>query len=166
MKKNVLLFTALWTFTAASPAEEVKPASGADGIAKPTDYRDFRLIAVSQRADDQTLRAILGNAVAIEAVRTGTTRPWPNGTILAKLSWKQKPSTQFPAALLPGEFASAAFMVKADGKYAATGGWGWGEWIGLEQKPYDKPGFAQECVACHASVKDQDWVFTQPVKLP
>jgi hypothetical protein len=166
MKKDIPLVAVLLAFTSLPCAEETKVAPGQNGIAMPADYRNFRLIGVSQRSDDQTLRAILGNEVAIEAVRAGRTNPWPNGTILAKLGWKQKQSSQFPAAILPGEFSSAAFMVKDDARYAATGGWGWGEWIGLELKPYDKPGFAQECVACHASVKDQDWVFTRPVKLP
>ena len=57
-------------------------------------------------------------------------------------------------------------MIKDDVKYAATGGWGWGRWIGTELKPTDKPDFAQECLACHEIVKDQDHVFTRPVKLP
>lgn len=165
MKKTVLfLATAL-----ASPllyAEEAKVAVGSNGVAMPQGYKDFRLIGVSSRSDDQTLRAILGNDIAVEAARAGKTNPWPNGTILAKLNWKQKTSDKFPAATIPGDFGRADFMIKDDVKYASTGGWGWGRWIGLEQKPYDKPDFAQECLACHAIVKDQDHVFTRPVKLP
>lgn len=166
MKKNILLFPVLLAFAALSHAEEAKAPSANNDIAIPAGYKDFRLIGVSQRADDQTLRVILGNDIAIEAARAGKTNPWPNGTILAKLGWKHKQSDVFPAATLPDGFASAAFMIKDDTRYAATGGWGWGEWTGLEQKPYDKPGFAQECVGCHASVKDRDWVFTRPVRLP
>lgn len=137
-----------------------------DSIAILSDYRSFRLIAVSQRTDEHALRAILGNDVAIAAVRSGTMNPWPNGAVLAKLTWKQTQSDTFPSAQVPSEFIGAAFMVKDNRRYASTGGWGWGEWTGLELKPYDKPGAAQECVACHLSVKAQDLVFTRPASLP
>lgn len=165
MKKS-LLFLAILLALPSLHAEEAKPAVGANGIAMPEGYKNFRLIGVSQRSDDQTLRAILGNDIAIDAARAGKTNPWPNGTVLAKLNWKHKTSDKFPAATIPGDFGRADFMVKDDKKYAATGGWGWGRWIGMEQKPYDKADLAQECLACHSAVKDQDFVFTRPVALP
>ena len=50
---------------------------------------------------------------------------------------------------------------------AFFGGWGYARWLGADQKPYGKDaGFVQECVGCHTPVKDRDWVFTHPVKLP
>jgi hypothetical protein len=165
MRKAFLLSTALLALEFAAQAQETAKAPG-QGMDMPRDYKNFRLIGVSQRPDDQSLRAILGNEIAVQAARAGKTNPWPNGAILAKLVWKQKQSAQFPSATVPDAFSSAAFMIKDDVKYAETAGWGWGEWAGLDQKPYDKPGFAQECVACHSSVKSQDWVFTRPVDLP
>mgnify|MGYP003352266756 CR=1 FL=1 len=49
----------------------------------------------------------------------------------------------------------------------ATGGWGFGRWLGTEQRPYGTDAnFAQECFGCHAGAKDSDWVFTTPVHLP
>ncbi len=43
----------------------------------------------------------------------------------------------------------------------------YGRWLGAEQRPYGKDAtFVQECVGCHTPVKDRDWVFTHPVKLP
>lgn len=164
--KKPLVFLAVLLTVSPPQAEESKVAAGANGIAMPQGYLDFRLIGVSQRSDDQTLRAILGNDVAIAAARAGKTNPWPNGTILAKLGWKHKASDKFPAATIPGDFTRADFMIKDDVKYAATGGWGFGRWIGMELKPSDKPDLAQECLACHDMVKDQDRVFTRPVKLP
>lgn len=166
MNKDSLLSTVLLLISTLSHADETKPANGGSGIELPPDYRDFRLISVSQRSDSQTLRAILGNDIAVEAARAGKTNPWPNGAILAKLGWKHQQSDKFSAALVPGEFTGAAFMIKDDVKFAATGGWGWGEWVGPQLKPDDKPGFAQECLACHSAVKDQDLVFTRAVKLP
>jgi hypothetical protein len=164
--RKAIVFIAAALAVSTLHAEEPKVAVGANGIAIPQGYKDFRLIGVSQRADDQTLRAILGNDVAVAAARAGQTNPWPNGTVFAKLGWKHKPSDTFPAATIPGDFTRADFMIKDDVKYAATGGWGFGRWIGLELKPYDKPDLAQECLGCHTAVKGQDFVFTRPVKLP
>jgi len=166
MKSPWLIFALSCVFPVFVHAEEPKIAAVESGIALPPGFQDFRLIGVSQRSDSQTLRAILGNDVAVAAARSGQTKPWPNGAVLVKLVWKQKQSDKFPAATVPGEFSAAAVMVKDQEKFAATAGWGWGEWSGLALKPADKPGFAQECVACHAAVKDQDWVFTQAAKLP
>ena len=163
---KIALFLAATLAAPLLQAEQAKVAPGPNGIPIPEGYKNFRLIGVSQRADDQTLRAILGNDVAIEAARAGKTNPWPNGTIFAKLNWKQKTSEKFPAATIPGDFGRADFMIKDDVKYAATGGWGWGRWIGMDLKPYDKPDIAQECLGCHNMVKDQDHVFTRPVSLP
>lgn len=158
------LFALLSLLAPPSHAEETPKASG--GIAFQADYGDFRLIAVSQRSDDQTLRAILGNDIAVAAARAGKTNPWPDGAILAKLAWQQRQSQAFPTATVPGAFSSVAFMVKDAKKYPSTGGWGWGEWAGQELTAYEKPGFAQECAACHAKAKDADWVFTHPAPLP
>ena len=150
----------------ASLAQAEVPQSTSGDISFPADYKDFRLIALSQRSDDQTLRVILGNNIAVEAARSGKTNPWPNGAILAKLGWKHKQSPVFPTATLPDTFTSTAIMIKDTVKYAATGGWGWGEWNGLDKQAYNKSGFAHECVACHTKVKDQDLVFTRPAPLP
>ncbi len=165
MKKAVIFLAALVTASQAF-AEPAAVAPAPNGITLPQGYKNWRLIAVSQRTENQTLRAILGNDIAIEAARSGKTNPWPNGTILAKLNWKQKTSESFPAAVSPGDFVHADFMVKDDTKYAATGGWGFARWVGMEQKPYDKGDVAQECLGCHGMMKNQDLVFTAPVKLP
>ncbi|HUL13006.1 MAG TPA: cytochrome P460 family protein [Methylococcaceae bacterium] len=113
------------------------------------------------------MRAILGNGIAIDAARQGKTNPWPEGTIPAKLHWKQKNSDTFPTAIVPGEFVHAEFMIEDSEKYAATGGWGIARWLGDRQQPYVKDAaFVQECIGCHTKVRSQDFVFTAPVKLP
>ena len=150
---------------AADPASEVKPAP--NGIELPSGYKNWRVIAVSHRSDNGSLRAILGNDIAVEAARAGDTKPWPNGTVLAKLVWKNRTDDHWPAATVPGKFVHAEFMIKDAAKYADTLGWGWARWLGTEQKPYGKDAsFSQECVGCHTPVKSQDYVFTRPVILP
>ena len=49
----------------------------------PPDYRDWKLISVAHEAgNNNDLRAILGNDVAIESYRDGKL-PFPDGTIIA-----------------------------------------------------------------------------------
>jgi hypothetical protein len=138
----------------AQPTIAAKPEHGA--------YKDWRLIGISHRLDKNSLRAILGNNVAIAAVRSGTTNPWPDGTILAKLAWKEKQHPNWPQAVIPGEFVIADAMVKDSKKYAETGGWGFGHWEGQNLVMNDKAKSAT-CFACHTPMKDRDYVYTFPI---
>ena len=148
---------------AADP--EVSPAP--NGIAFPAGYQDWRVIAVSHRTDNNTLRVILGNDQAVAAARAGQTKPWPDGAVLGKVVWKDASAAHWPAATVPGQFVHVEFMFKDANKYTSTGGWGWARWKGLDQQPYGKDAnVAQECVTCHTPVKENDWVFTQPAALP
>lgn len=133
----------------------------------PEDYKNWSLIASSHRIDNQSLRVILGNDIAVQAARKGQTNPWPDGSILAKLVWKDTVHEKWPAATVPGAFVHAEFMFKETDKYAETGGWGFARWVGTEQQPYGKDAtFVKECFDCHTPVKENDYVFTQPATLP
>ena len=102
-----------------------------------------------------------------DLAREGRTNPWPDGAILGKLGWRDTTHANWPTAQVPGDFVHAEFMVKDAAKYAATGGWGFGRWLGMNQTPYGKDAnFVQECFGCHTPVKNNDWVFTHPAKLP
>ncbi len=145
--------------------QTVKPSP--NGIHLPEAYKDWKVISISHRIDNKTLRTILGNDIAIKAARAGKTNPWPNGTILGKLVWKQQAKKNWPKAIAPDKFVHAEFMIKDSKKYKSTGGWGYARWKDLDQKPYGKDkNFAQECVSCHTPVKDNDWVFTIPAIMP
>lgn len=138
-----------------------------NGIKFPAGYQDWRVISVSHRLDNNTLRVILGNDKAIAAARAGKTNPWPDGAILGKVVWKQTAEVAWPTAIAPDKFVHAEFMFKDAKKYAGTGGWGYARWLGMEQKPYGKDAsFTQECQGCHTPVKDNDWVFTKPAPMP
>ena len=147
------------------PADDVAPAP--NGIAYPQDYRDWRVIASSHRLDNNTLRVILGNDIAIAAARSDTTRPWPDGTILGKLVWKDTVHEAWEKAVVPGEFVHAEFMLKDARRWPDTGGWGFARWQGMDQQPYgDDATFVQECFGCHTPMQDNDYVFTRPARLP
>jgi len=166
MKRITLLaFTLLTALGAVAADTKVAPAP--NGITIPEGYKNWRLIAPSYRADKKHIRVILGNDIAIEAARSGKTNPWPNGTIFAKLAWKEKAEEAFPAALGPADFVQAEFMFKDSKKFAKNDGWGYARWVGLDQKPYGKDAsFDQECVTCHTLTKSNDWVFTKPAVMP
>jgi hypothetical protein len=126
------------------------------------DYQDWRLLGVSHRLDKQFVRAILGNNIAIEAGRNGKIKPWPDGTVFAKVSWKESVHPNWPQAIVPGEFVGAEAMIKDSKKFAETGGWGFGRWEGKNLVMNDKEKSAT-CFACHTVMKDKDFVFTTPV---
>ena len=163
-----VVMTFLLTAAAAvadPPKAEVAPAP--NGIRIPEGYKNWRLLSSSHRTDNNTLRVVLGNDVAIEAAKSGKTNPWPDGSILAKLVWKDSQHEKWPAATVPGKFVHAEFMIKDAKMYAATGGWGFARWLGTEQQPYGKDAaFVQECYACHIPVKQDDYVYTHPSSMP
>ena len=161
----IVISLALVTGIVFSLNKEILPAP--NGITLPQGYRDWRMISLSHREDNKTLRVILGNDVAINAAREGKTNPWPDGAVLAKLVWKDTSHEKWAKATIPGKFVHAEFMVKDAKKYSSTGGWGFARWIGMEQKLYgNDASFVQECFGCHTPVKDNDYVFTHPSLLP
>ena len=81
------LMIVLCAALAGSSQNEILPAP--NGITLPEGFKDWRVIASSHRTDNNTLRVILGNDVAIEAAREGMTNPWPDGALsLQSLSGK------------------------------------------------------------------------------
>lgn len=163
MLRYVLTLAGALAASATSLAVEPAP----NGITMPEGYRDWPMLAVHYRSDNDTLRAVLGNDVAQKAAREGRTNPWPDGTTFAKLVWKAVKHDRWETAAVPGDLVHVEFMTKGAEKYASTGGWGYARWVGMEQKPYGKDAdFVQECLGCHTPVKDRDYVFTHPVKVP
>jgi hypothetical protein len=152
----------------------------------PQGYRDWKLISVSRltaggaggptsqpsasmAGGGSQLRAELGNDVAIQAYRASKL-PFPDGSIVAAIHWAETSSVSndevlaagFPGAgirsFVPGPVVNMQFMVKDSKRYAATGGWGFGDFKD------GKPGSAalmKTCFPCHEPAKDRDFVFTR-----
>lgn len=159
-QKNRLgwLLAAASILTVTSVVRAETPAA-----AKPVhgEYKDWRVLGVSHRLDRKFVRSIVGNDIAINAARAGKTAPWPDGTVIAKLSWKEQVHPNWPQAIMPGEFAGAEAMIKDSKKFAETGGWGFGHWEGSKLVMNDKEKTAI-CFACHTPMKDHDYVYTTP----
>ena len=138
-------------------------ASPIYGIAIPPGYRDWKLISIAhEEGSFNDLRAQLGNDIAIEAYRKGTL-PFPDGAIIAAIHWKYVPSEVNNKAFgraqsfVAGPTTNIQFMVKDSKKYAATGGWGFGDF--KDGKPGDEA-LHKTCFPCHEPAKDRDFVFT------
>lgn len=163
---SIILFFALITITPnVLNAETISPA--ANGIKYPVGLKNWQVLSTSYRNDNNTQRVILGNNIAIKASRSGQTNPWPKGTILAKLVWKNTEHSQWKTAIVPGEFIHSEIMIKDSNTYKTTGGWGYARWVGATQQPYGKDkSFAQECFSCHTHAKNTGYVFTKPPMIP
>lgn len=130
----------------------------------PPGYRDWRLISVVREAgklDD--IRAVLGNDIAIKAYREGT-RPFPEGTIIARLAWGFLPSEENNKTFGTKQSYVAGppkngvqFMIKDSVKYAATGGWGYGQ---FDDGKAASASMLTSCYPCHKAFKEHDFVFT------
>jgi len=163
---QIFILNALFFLPSVSHAQNVQAAP--NGIEYPKGLTNWRVIGTSMRNDNNTQRVILGNSIAITAARAKTDKlQWPEGTILAKLVWKNETLSTWKAATVPGDFVHAEIIVRNTKKYASTGGWGYARWTGLDLKPYGQDSsFAETCANCHKAAESTGFVFTQPAKIP
>jgi hypothetical protein len=133
-------------------------------------YEDWPAVAVSHPEEAKNLLVIVANPAMIEAYRAGVPdngEPFPDGSRIAKITWrsKQNPEAPFPV-LVPDALAAVGCMVKDSGRFSDSGGWGWGQFNydtasdtfapDTEQQAND----AQCGFACHSIVEAKDYVFT------
>jgi hypothetical protein len=132
----------------------------------PAGYRDWRLVSVAHEEGNlNDIRAILGNDAAIKAYRGGKL-PFPDGTIIARIAWKDVPSEENdrvfgrPQSFVPGSAPEwyLQFMVKDSKKYATTRGWGYAQ-FDKDGNPADEAKL-NTCAPCHEPAKENDFVFT------
>ncbi|MET0504123.1 MAG: cytochrome P460 family protein [Luteibacter sp.] len=149
--------TAAIALAASAPRDDEK--SPIYGVTVPKGYRHWEFIAPAHESPPlDELRVVVGNDIAVRAYREGTL-PFPDGSVLVKLAWKHQPSGEFAPAYVPGAATTIQVMEKDSRKYASSGGWGFGRFVGAT--PVD---IAQHrtCLGCHKdNVKDHDLVFTR-----
>jgi hypothetical protein len=164
----VVALVPLAGLTACQAAES--PPAGRDaspiyGITLPPGYRDWPLVTVAREEgtlDD--LRAVLGNDVALRAVRRGTL-PYPDGTVMARVAWHYVSSPDDDRVL--GDSVShvagapkngVQIMVKDSRRYRSSGGWGFAQFN--DGKPAAESVQAT-CVGCHSAARARDFVFSR-----
>lgn len=140
-------------------------------------YEDWQTVAVSQT--ETVINAILANPVTIDAYRAGVPgngKPFPDGSKMVKIHWKQKKSTEAPdpTTVVPDTLQSVGFMVRDSKRFADSGGWGYAVFVYDAASDTYKPGTlahqppqgddAKCGFACHTIVKGKDYVFTEYAK--
>lgn len=164
-KLLVLIITAMVTYSAfAEMIPETQKVTAKD-VEMPKDFRQWQRVATSYRTDKNSLRVIIANDIAWKAMQEGG-KQFPDGAKIGKITWKEKHHEKWDAAIVPGEFQHIDFMQKDSKQFAATGGWSFSRWLGLDLKRDHKDMEGQECFACHTIVKDNDYVFTEPAIMP
>jgi hypothetical protein len=170
MRKNIALWMlpagvsaiCLSFVVAGAATDNVSPIYG---VSLPEGYRGWQMITVAHEAGkNNDIRAILGNDVAMKAFRDGT-RPFPDGTVIARLAYVYKSSPEndavFPApqSFVAGNPTNVQISVKDSKKYAGSGGWGYGQFesgVANQSEPLLK-----SCFACHAKLDQlKDFVFS------
>jgi hypothetical protein len=133
-----------------------------NGVAFQLGFEGWKPISFTDRGDNNTLRIILGNDIAVKAAKSGNVSPWPDGTRFAKVAWQQAASED--GLIYPGKFVQVEFMVKDSRLYKHSEGWGWGRWRGTGLKPYGTDSrFVSECTGCHLPMRGDDFVYTLPI---
>ena len=133
-----------------------------NGVPFQADFETWKPISFTDRGDNNTFRAILGNPIAVKAAESGNVSPWPDGTRFAKVAWQQAVGED--GIVYPGKFVQVEFMLKDSELYRKTEGWGFGRWRGTELKPYGSDAqFVNECTGCHEPMIPNDFVYTLPI---
>ena len=90
-------------------------------------YEDWSV--VSSARTDEVLKVIVANPTMINAYKAGIPgngQPFPDGSMIAKLQWKPKKSTEAPFVVdVPDVFKQAFLMEKDSKRFANSGGWGY-----------------------------------------
>jgi len=132
-----------------------------------SDFRGYEDWAVvSSARTDQILKVIVANPTMINAYKAGIPgngQPFPDGSMVVKLQWTPKKSTEAPFVVdVPDLFKEAFVMEKDSKRFPKSGGWGYA--VFDYDAPSDKftadPKSPSDCgYACHTPVKAKDYIF-------
>ena len=127
-------------------------------------YEDWSVVS-SARTED-VLKVIVANPAMIGAYKVGTPgngQPFPQGSMIVKLQWKPKKSTEAPFAVdVPDIFKQVFVMEKDNKRFPKTGGWGYAvyNYDAAANKFSADPSALQDCgQTCHVAVKAKDYIF-------
>src|SRR5580704_15037440 len=132
-----------------------------------SDFRGYEDWAVASSArTDEILKVIVANPTMIRAYKAGVPgngQPFPDGSMIVKLQWKLKKSTEAPFAVeVPDVFSQAFVMEKDNKRFSKSGGWGYAvfNYEAASDKFTADPKSLSDCgYACHTPVKAKDYIF-------
>jgi hypothetical protein len=127
-------------------------------------YEDWPV--VSSARTDEVLKVIVANPAMITAYKAGVPgngQPFPEGSMIVKLQWKPKKSTEAQFAVdVPDVFRQAFVMEKDSKRFPKTGGWGYAvfNYDAASDKFTADPKSLSDCGhTCHVAVKSKDYIF-------
>jgi len=132
-----------------------------------SDFRGYEDWAVvSSARTDEILKVIVASPTMIKAYKAGVPgngQPFPEGSMIVKLQWKLKKSTEAPFAVeVPDVFSQAFVMEKDSRRFSKSGGWGYAvfNYEPAADKFTADPKSLSDCgYACHTPVKAKDYIF-------
>ena len=132
-----------------------------------SDFRGYEDWAVASSArTTEVLKVIVANPTMINAYKAGVPRngqPFPDGSMIVKLQWKPKKSTEAPFVVdVPAVLAQDFLMEKDSKRFPKTGGWGYAvfNYDGPSDKFTPDPSPSDCGQSCHVAVKEkQDYIF-------
>jgi Cytochrome P460 len=132
-----------------------------------SDFRGYEdWAAASSARQDEILKVIVANPSMIKAYKAGipgNSQPFPDGSMIVKLQWKQKKSTDAQFAVDVPDYFTQAFVMEKDSKrFPKTGGWGYAVFNydpGSDKFTADPKSLADCGNACHTVVKAKDYIF-------
>src|SRR6202142_2919865 len=161
-------------FPTAPPAQDKESPSAQDkyslvspgGIAF-SGFRGYEDWAdVSSARTTEILKVIVANPTMINAYKAGAPRngrPFPEGSMIVKLQWKLKKSTEAPFAVeVPDVFSQAFVMEKDSKRFSKSGGWGYAVFNydpASDKFTPDAKSLSDCGYACHTPVKAKDYIF-------
>jgi hypothetical protein len=161
----VTVLAVLFFVAAVNPQEKYSLISPG-GIAF-SDFRGYEDWAtVSSARQDDILKVIVASPKMIAAYKAGIPgngQPFPDGSMIVKLQWKQKKSTEAQFAVdVPDVFTQAFVMEKDSKRFPNTGGWGYAVFnydaVSGTFSP-DAKSLSDCGNACHTAVKAKDYIF-------
>ena len=155
----LLASVAVFAWTAIFAAVPAQPV-----VAYPEGFRSWQHVKSSVVGPEHASFANCGgfhhfyaNAAALEGYRTGR---FPNGSILVDEGVVAKNGEdRQKGILLEGERRSIDVMVKDDGRYKDTGGWGFEHFDGSATTGSLTSEARGKCFACHGKQTERDSVF-------
>jgi hypothetical protein len=127
-------------------------------------YEDWSV--VSSARTDEILKVIVANPTMIKAYKSGVpgnSQPFPDGSMIVKLQWKLKKSTEAPFVVeVPDVFSQAFVMEKDSKRFSKSGGWGYAVFnyeVASDKFTADPKSLSDCGFACHTPVKAKDYIF-------
>ena len=166
-RKSKLSITAVLAILCGTAvyAQDKYALKSPDGIAF-SDFKGYEDWAVvSSARTDEVLKVIVANPTMIKAYKAGVPgsgQPFPDGSMIAKLQWKPKKSTEAPFVVdVPDTFSQAFFIEKDSKRFPNSAGWGYALFNYDAASDTLTPDASPDNCGhqCHTIVKAKDYIF-------